>query len=288
MAEAPALASMSERQQQRLDHANDLIPPLFDLFAGIALPITVADALAGWSKADQQSLLAAVGAERISGLKVADIQQAKREATPSHTESEIEAILNRVRQLQEQKDALERQVASQSAPSADLQARLDQAEAERAALEQELDHLRQAPPTVVEKLVEKVIEVEKPVPDPAQAAVIATLESELAGAQDRIENMLAAGHKRAELANLDAAKKALEKRLEELRHAMAQTADLDTKADHTRLYRATIAKFVEDIHKKLKPLLGDWQRITLSSPRSRLSSTLASCSGLSPKLTEIG
>jgi hypothetical protein len=40
IAEIPELATASERKQRMIDHANDLIPPLFDLFSVKRLPIT--------------------------------------------------------------------------------------------------------------------------------------------------------------------------------------------------------------------------------------------------------
>ena len=175
IAGTPELAQASERKRYMIDHANQLIPPLFDLYNAKRLPLTAADALANLEPDDQQALLDVLGATQVAELKAADIQQARREAqaaATSHTESEIQAILQRVKDLQAQKDTLEQRLASvedQSEPDPDLLDRLETAEAEREALEQEVARLRNEPPTVVEKLVEKLVPVDQP--DPAQAAI---------------------------------------------------------------------------------------------------------------------
>lgn len=116
----------------------------------------------------------------------------------------------------------------------------------------------------VERIVEKV--VEKPVSDPAQAALQAKLEADLQAAQQKIESLLQSGYAQADLTRIETEKKVAEKRLEAIQRAMAHIAAPDGQVDQIRLYRTAIAQFVEEAHKRLKPVFGDWQRVGASDP----------------------
>ncbi len=95
--EVAARLNVSERAARDLDRLNDLIPDLQRLVDWGQLPQTVGTDLAQkFTPEQQQDLYDILGPEGISHLKASDIQSAARESQPSHTEAEIQAILNRV------------------------------------------------------------------------------------------------------------------------------------------------------------------------------------------------
>jgi len=47
---------------------------------------------------------------------------------------------------------------------------------------------------------------------------------------------------------------------------MAAALAPDGKLDQTRTYRATLAKFADEAHKRLKPVAGEWQRVGAIEP----------------------
>ena len=255
---------ISEKQLHNQLSLNKLIPPFQDLIRAGTLGTSHGAALATMTVDQQQALYDAIG-DSVTTLKVADIQAAKKAPDTSALEAQMAA-------LAAERDDLQRQLAAQTAtPPPDdessslvesLTLQLDAAEATRQEYADEVARLKAQTP--VERIVEKVVTVEKP--DPAQAERIAKLESDLAAAQQKVEDLLQSGYKQADLATLQAERKAAEKRLEELRHAMARAVAPDGKADQVRMYRATVVKFIEDVQKKLKPIAGEWQQVGAIEP----------------------
>ena len=261
MREEAAAIGMSEDTAGRLDKLNDLIPALQSMVSAGELRTTHGASLATLTTEEQQALYDALGAERLSHLKGPDIQQAKKGPDTAALEAKITA-------LQAERDQLTTQVQDAPDPTLleTLQDQLAATEEARQSYADELARLKAQGP--VERIVEKIVEVEKPVPtaDPAQAAAIAQLEADLTAAQHKVESLLQSGYAQADLARVEAEKKAAEKRLEDIRRAMAQAVAPDGKADQARIYRASVAKFVEEAHKRLKPILGDWQRVGAMEP----------------------
>ena len=258
---------MTDRQMRNLDKLNDLIPELQVLVSKGKLGTSHGTALATMTTKDQQALWDVIG-ESVTDLKVSDIQAAKKAPDTSALEAQMAA-------LTAERGELQRQLAAQTAtPAPDdessslvesLTLQLDAAEATRQEYADALARLKAQGP--VERIVEKVVTVEKAVPDEAQAQRIAQLEADLAATQKKVEDLYQSGYKQADLANLQAERKAAEKRLEELRHAMARAVAPDGKADQVRMYRATVVKFIEDVQKKLKPIAGEWQQVGSQEPQ---------------------
>lgn len=262
---------LSETTAWRLDQLNDLILPLQAMVDDGSLPQTTG---ADWARkltpAEQQALFDAIGATGIAQVKASDIQAAKKIPDTSALEAQMAALTAERDELQSQLDQWTAQTAT---PSPDdessslvesLTLQLDAAEATRQEYADALARLQAQGP--VERIVEKVVTVEKAVPDEAQVQRIAQLEADLAAAQKKVEDLLQSGYKQADLATLQAERNAAEKRLEELRHAMARAVAPDGKADQVRMYRATVVKFIEDVQKKLKPIAGEWQQVGAIEP----------------------
>lgn len=260
---------LSEKQLRNQLQLNKLIPPLQDLVSQGRLGTSNGAELAVMTPEQQQALYDAIG-ESIVGLKRSDIQAAKKAPDTSALEAQMAALTAERDELQSQLDQWTAQTAT---PSPDdessslvesLTLQLDAAEATRQEYADALARLQAQGP--VERIVEKVVTVEKAVPDEAQVQRIAQLEADLAAAQKKVEDLLQSGYKQADLATLQAERKAAEKRLEELRHAMARAVAPDGKADQVRMYRATVVKFIEDVQKKLKPIAGEWQQVGAIEP----------------------
>jgi hypothetical protein len=221
---------------------------------------------------EQQTLYDTLGEAYIGKAKAAIVTQAKREAAPSHTESEIQAILGRVKELQSEKDRLEHQLAesvAQPDPDPDLLDRLATAEAEREALEQEVTRLRTQPPTVVEKLVEKLVPVETP--DPVQAARAAelaqhleTTQAELTLLKTRRKDLLHYEQERDRLQTEASAMKTELARLRDstnvARYRLAQAVDI------AAILRKILDQGLADIP-KLEALLADSEGTILPADR---------------------
>ena len=286
MAEAPELAQASERKQRRLDHANDLIPPLFAMFSAKTLSMTAADALAGLSHEEQQALFDTLGAAGVASVKAADVQAAKRESQPSHTESEIRAILNRVKDLQSQKDALESQLASQVDPG-DLQDQLDALAAERDALQEQVSRLQNAPPTITERVIEKMV----PTPDPELARRIDELQKRVADAQ---RQALAAEQKRdetkshylARLKDTDAASQELADQLQKAQAALKAVGQSRNAEDIAAVHGGTL---LFQVRQAAAPLLSAWPKLVPLSIHCRLPDIDASAEiqGIAEQLSGI-
>ncbi|AEW04705.1 ParB domain protein nuclease [Sulfobacillus acidophilus DSM 10332] len=169
----------------QLDRLNKLIPPLQDLISAGKLRTSHGVALAALTPEQQTALYDAIG-ESVTQLKLADIQAAKKGPDTSAVEARIAA-------LEAERDALQQQLTEIQATVHDnaeanalvesLQRQLADAEAARQATVEEVTRLKAQTP--VERLVEKVVTVEKPVPDPMQAHRIMELEQALADLQQR-------------------------------------------------------------------------------------------------------
>lgn len=90
--EVAKAANIKPETAHQLDRLNKLVPAIQTLISAGKLTQSQGIALASLPPADQQSLYDVLGAEQMSALPTQDIQAAKRESQPSHTESEIRAI----------------------------------------------------------------------------------------------------------------------------------------------------------------------------------------------------
>ncbi len=169
---------------KQLNRLNKLIPPLQALVSQGRLAPAHGMALSALSADQQQALWDAIG-ESVAALKLSDIQAAKREGEPRHTASEIQAILQRVKALQAQNDALEAQLREQSTadPDADLADQLADVQAERNQLAAEVAKLQATPPSVVERIIEKAV----PTPDPSLVERLDELQKRIVREQRKAE-----------------------------------------------------------------------------------------------------
>ncbi|MCL4493920.1 MAG: ParB N-terminal domain-containing protein [Firmicutes bacterium] len=272
MAEATQNLGMSERTAYRLDALNDLISPLQAMVDDGSLPQTVGAGLARkFTPSEQQALFDAIGATGIAHVKTSDIQAAKKVPDTSALETQIAALESERDNLQDQLDTAEAAANEPDTSSSlweSLQCQLTEAEATRQAYADELARLKAQGP--VERIVEKVVEVEKPVSDPAQAQRIAQLESDLAATQKKVEDLFQAGYKQADLKLLDDRRKEVEKRLTAAQAAFTQVT---TRENDQTTYRALVGKFVQEALKRFHMTAGEWQRIA-EHPRFSLNITL--------------
>ena len=209
---------------KQLNRLNKLILPLQELVSAGRLGASNGSELAAMTIAQQQALVDAIGADAVADLKRTTIQAAKKAPDTSALAAHIAALEAERDDLQSQLKRAE--TAAQEADTASsllesLKSQLDAAEATRQAYADELARLQAQGP--VERIVEKVVEVEKPVPDPVQAEQITLLERQLAAAQTQIQDLLS---KKRVLADYEKEKQTLESavfqlsvRLEEMRGA---------------------------------------------------------------------
>ena len=265
-----AREGMSESTLKRTLNLNKLILPFQDLIRAGTLGTSHGAALATMTVDQQQALYDAIG-DSVTTLKVADIQAAKKIPDTSALEAQMAA-------LTAERGELQRQLAAQTVtPSPDdetassslvesLKIQLDAAEATRQEYADEVARLKAQTP--VERIVEKVVTVEKP--DPAQAERIAKLESDLAAAQQKVESLLQTGYKQADLNMLESRRKEAEK---QLAAAQAAFARVTTRENDQTTYRALVGKFVQEALKRFHQTAGEWQRIA-EYPRFPLNISL--------------
>ena len=250
---------MEEKQLRRQLSLNKLIPPLQALVSAGKLGTSNGAELAVMTTDQQQALYDAIG-ESVTTLKRSDIQAAKQSPDTSALEAQIAA-------LAAERNALQSQVKAAPDPEllASLQDQLAATDEARQEYADELAHLKEQSP--VERIVEKVVTVEKPVVDPAQAAVIAKLESDLAAAQKRIESLVEVGDARQNLVQVQTERKAAEKALKDAQSALGAVY---RSTEQQTGYRAAVGKFVDAATKRARPILSDWQRIA-EHPRHSLN-----------------
>ena len=278
IAEVPGLSQISDRKQYMLDHANDLIPPLFALFNEKRLPITVADSLAGWSVDQQQALYDAIG-DSVTTLKVTDIQAAKKIPDTSALEAQMAALAAERDELQ---GRLEDWTAQTAVPPTDdeseasalvesLTQQLNAAEATRQEYADELARLKAQGP--VERIVEKVVTVEKEVSvsDPAQAEQIATLEATLTATQAELTLLKT---RRKDLQNYQQERDKLDREINDIKNELARLRDSTNVARYRVTQAAAIAQILRKIMKdglsevpQLEALLADSQGTIFQTDR---------------------
>lgn len=256
MTEIAETVGVGGETAKRLDRLNDLIPELQAMISTGELRTTHGASLATLTPEDQQALYIALGAERISHLKGPDIQQAKKGPDTAALEAKLAA-------LQAERDQLIAEVQDAPDPTLfeTLQDQLDAAEEARQGYADELARLKAQGP--VERIIEKVVEVEKPVPtaDPAQAQRITALESQLQEAQSRLDYLVRVGDAGRSLEKVETQRKEAEKALKEIQTTLAEVTRRESTADQQTLYRAAAAKFVKDAHNRVRPLVAEWQRV---------------------------
>ncbi len=256
------IVGVGSESAHQLDRLNKLIQPLQDLVSDSTFNQSQALALASLTVKDQQALYDALGAERLSQLKGPDIQQAKKGPDTAALEAKLTA-------LQAERDNLANQV--HGAPDPDLldslQTQLDAAEEARQDYADELARLKAQGP--VERIIEKVVEVEKPVPtaDPAQAQRITRLEQQLQEAQSRLDYLARVGDAGRDLQKVEAQRKEAEKSLKTAQEALAAIAR--STSEQTG-YRAALGQFVQDAAKRARPILSGWQQLA-EHPRYSLN-----------------
>ena len=264
---------LSEKQLRNQLQLNKLIPPLQDLVSQGRLGTSNGAELAVMTPEQQQALYDAIG-ESIVGLKRSDIQAAKKAPDTSALEAQMAALTAERDELQSQLDQWTAQTAT---PSPDdessslvesLTLQLDAAEATRQEYADALARLQAQGP--VERIVEKVVTVEKAVPDEAQVQRIAQLEADLAAAQKKVEDLLQSGYKQADLNMLESRRKEAEK---QLAAAQAAFARVTTRENDQTTYRALVGKFVQEALKRFHQTAGEWQRIA-EYPRFPLNISL--------------
>ena len=266
---------LSETTAWRLDQLNDLILPLQAMVDDGSLPQTTgADLARKLTPAEQQALFDAIGATGIAQVKASDIQAAKKIPDTSALEAQMAALTAERDELQSQLDQWTAQTATPPPDDASsslvesLTLQLDAAEATRQEYADEVARLKAQTP--VERIVEKVVTVEKAVPDRAQAQRIAQLEADLAATQKKVEDLLQSGYKQADLNMLESRRKEAEK---QLAAAQAAFARVTTRENDQTTYRALVGKFVQEALKRFHQTAGEWQRIA-EYPRFPLNISL--------------
>ncbi len=162
----------NERQAQRLNQLNKLIPPLQALVSSGQLGTSHGAALAILEAAEQEALYEAVG-DAVATLKVADIQAAKHQP-------DTQALTAQITTLQAERDRLQTQLrhaetATAQAPDpALLEALRDQLTASEETAQHYADELaRLQAQSRVERIVEKIV------PDPATVDQLQQVEQTL-------------------------------------------------------------------------------------------------------------
>ena len=261
---------MTDRQLRNKLSLNKLIEPLQALISTGKLKPTDGTALATLTPEEQQTLYDTLGEAYIGKAKAAIVTQAKREAAPSHTESEIQAILRRVKALQGQNDVLEAQLREQSTadPDADLADQLVDVQAERDHLAAEVAKLQATPPSVVERIIEKAV----PTPDPSLVERLDELQKRIVGEQRKVET---AEKKRLETQayykqRLAAADKQAGHLAEQLAQAQAalQAIGQSRKAEDVALTHGGTLLF--QLRSAAAPLLAAWPKLAPLSIHCRL------------------
>lgn len=298
MSELTKLTGMNERQIQRYDKLNDLIPEIQELVSSGKLGSTAAYELAFLSPETQKQLLAVYG-ESVSEIKQAEAkelrskieaeikvetekrinelkqkisvyQQQQKELQVLHgereadLEKEIADLRERLRESipPEKAGILQEQLQEKELELAGLRERLADAEknynSEILALRKKVKELesQKAPRTeIVERVVEKVVEV----PDPGQQARIRELEEQIAGLQKEL-----AGLKDDSL--YTEAKKAL---LKEIRELEAEKNMLDRELNRKR----SVVNFTLCVRKLMHQLESSEAEIAVLATQVDLSGT---------------
>ncbi|MCY0865889.1 MAG: ParB N-terminal domain-containing protein, partial [Sulfobacillus sp.] len=227
----------------QLDRLNKLIPPLQELVSAGKLGPSHGVALASLTPEQQTALYDAIG-EAITHLQLADIKAAKKGPDTRALEARITA-------LEAERDALQQRLVEIHATAQDtmetdtliasLQRQLAEAEAARQAAADEVARLKAQTP--VERLVEKVVTVEKPVPDPAQTERIAALEQALAAAQSELAVTQRQIADAAHVAELETRRAALEAEVAALQ---SDVSALTTQRDQAEAAWLTVIQTVEE------------------------------------------
>jgi ParB family chromosome partitioning protein len=207
----------------------------------------------------------------MSRLKAPDIQQAKKAPDTSALESQIAALESERDTLQAQLDTAEAVMADTPDPSLweSLKLQLVEAEATRQAYADELARLKAQGP--VERIVEKVVTVEKPVSDPAQAERIATLESTLSTTQAELTLLKT---RRKDLQNFQQERDKLDREINDIKNELARLRDSTNVARYRLTQAAAISQILKKILKdglseipQLEALLADSQGTIFQTDR---------------------
>jgi len=260
------IVGVGSESAHQLDRLNKLIQPLQGLVSDSTFNQSQAMALASLTVKDQQALYDALGAERLSQLKGPDIQQAKKGPDTAVLEAKLTA-------LQAERDSLADQV--QDAPSPDLldslQSQLDATEEARQSYADELARLKAQGP--VERIVEKVVEVEKPVPtpDPEQAQRITGLETALTETQAELTLLKS---RRKDLQNFQQERDKLDQEINQIKNELARLRDSTNVARYRLTQAAGISQILRKILKdglsevpQLEALLADSQGTIFQADR---------------------
>jgi len=248
---------LTDRHLRNLEKLNRLIPEIQALVADGRLGPTAGAALAALPAEHQQALWDAVG-EAITRLKVADIQAAKAQAQAdaAETAADVAALRAQLDTLAAERDALRGQLAQEQA---DASAALAAVEAERDRLQAALDRLQAQGPTVVERLVERVVA------DPQTQRQLEWTQAALAEAQNQVAAL------RAQLAEAQAAQHALAASRPDPPEDAAELAALERRKEALRREiamaerelgrRKTGIEFLRLGENALRRLESDWQEL---------------------------
>ncbi len=266
MTEIAETVGVGSETAKRLDRLNDLIPELQALISTGELGTTHGTSLATLTPKEQRTLYDALGAERMSRLKVPDIQQAKKGPDTAALEARITA-------LQTERDQLAAQVQDAPDPTLleTLQDQLAATEEARQGYADELARLKAQGP--VERIIEKVVEVEKPVPtaDPAQAQRITTLEATLTTTQAELTLLKT---RRKDLQNFQQERDKLDQEINQIKNELARLRDSTNVARYRLTQAAGISQILRKILKEglsevpqLEALLADSQGTIFQTDR---------------------
>ncbi len=253
---------------KQLNRLNKLILPLQELVSAGRLGASNGSELAAMTIAQQQALVDAIGADAVADLKRTTIQAAKKAPDTAALAAHIAALEAERDDLQNQlqrTETAEQEGESSSSLVESLQSQLEAAEETRQHYADALARLQAQGP--VERIVEKVVEVEKPVPDPAQAEKLAALESQLDAAQKRLADLTQVGEAHRDLDQIEHQRREAEKALKDAQAALA--AVYRSTAEQTG-YRAALGQFVQEATKRARPILSEWQRMA-EHPRHSLN-----------------
>lgn len=280
---------------KRLLKLNDLIPPLQELVSRGKLGRIAAYSLAFLPEEEQERLLEVLGESGVCGLSAAQAREIRKA---------LEEERERAEAAEKRLAALERELAAARAGSAEA----ERLRAELEALRRENEELKARRPEIVERVVEKTVEipVEKEIirPDPATLAQleaarkeIARLSGEVEMLQNRLAVLAADGERaRAKAANLERERDELRQRIETMKRQIDKLAKgapipevpLKREIDKAATLAAEMAVILDGVVRrpdKIKELAQMARRAPSTASADPVEEAAAACAELAAAVT---